>query len=65
MFNIILLRIHLRSYKKLNKQKQSHCRQYYIIAESDDKSLKRWIKLNVWSLQSVEKITLNTNAEKK
>lgn len=50
MFNIILLRIHLRSYKKLNKQKQSHCRQYYIIAESDDKSLKKWIKLNVWSL---------------
>ena len=47
MFNIILLRIHLRSYKKLNKQKQSHCRQYYIIAESDDKSLKKWIKLNV------------------
>ena len=50
MFNIILLRIHLRSYKKLNKQKQSLCRQYYIIAESDDKSLKKWIKLNVWSL---------------
>ena len=47
MFNIILLRIHLRSYKKLNKQKQSHCRQYYIVAESDDKSLKKWIKLNV------------------
>lgn len=50
MFNIILLRIHLRSYKKLHKQKQSHCRQYYIIAESDDKSLKKWIELNVWSL---------------
>lgn len=47
MFNIILLRIHLRSYKKLNKQKQNHCRQYYIIAESDDKSLKKWIELNV------------------